>query len=177
MFKFADKVTTYFQCAVSTCMISEGMCKGKTPPRCSGSSIARKRRTVGSQSPSQVMVFADKDENRSASASRSDEFTMDLSADRITVLDLDDIAPSQLGERSSTAKRASAAGQGRGPVRNGAELEERLHELRDYYLAERVCFSYHVITLLTCVVAFAIMMAVAVAGAFLWRNHRSMRKL
>ena len=30
VFKFADKVTTYFQCAVSTCMISEGMCKGKT---------------------------------------------------------------------------------------------------------------------------------------------------
>ena len=29
-FKFADKVTTYFQCAVSTCMISEGMCEGKT---------------------------------------------------------------------------------------------------------------------------------------------------
>uniref|UniRef100_A0A914PIA9 ZP domain-containing protein n=1 Tax=Panagrolaimus davidi TaxID=227884 RepID=A0A914PIA9_9BILA len=29
-FKFADKVTTYFQCAVSTCMISEGMCNGKT---------------------------------------------------------------------------------------------------------------------------------------------------
>jgi len=28
--KFADKVTTYFQCAVSTCMISEGMCSGKT---------------------------------------------------------------------------------------------------------------------------------------------------
>uniref|UniRef100_A0A915NR94 ZP domain-containing protein n=1 Tax=Meloidogyne floridensis TaxID=298350 RepID=A0A915NR94_9BILA len=30
VFKFADKVTTYFQCAVSTCMISEGMCSGKT---------------------------------------------------------------------------------------------------------------------------------------------------
>lgn len=30
VFKFADKITTYFQCAVSTCMISEGMCKGKT---------------------------------------------------------------------------------------------------------------------------------------------------
>ncbi|KAH7727524.1 CRE-CUTL-10 protein [Aphelenchoides avenae] len=178
VFKFADKVTTYFQCAVSTCMISEGMCKGKTPPRCSGSNIARKRRTVGEQTPLQVMVFADKDANRSASATRSDDFTtMDLSADRITVLDLDDIAPSRVGERASTAKRDYDAARGNGPVRNGAELEERLHELRDYYLAERVCFSYHVITLLTCVVAFAIMMAVAVAGAFLWRNHRSMRKL
>ncbi|VDO76342.1 unnamed protein product [Heligmosomoides polygyrus] len=30
VFKFADKVTTYFQCAVSTCMIAEGMCDGKT---------------------------------------------------------------------------------------------------------------------------------------------------
>ncbi|CAJ0961250.1 unnamed protein product, partial [Mesorhabditis belari] len=30
VFKFADKVTTYFQCAVSTCMLSEGMCEGKT---------------------------------------------------------------------------------------------------------------------------------------------------
>lgn len=30
VFKFADKVTTYFQCAVSTCMRSEGMCNGKT---------------------------------------------------------------------------------------------------------------------------------------------------
>lgn len=30
VFKFADKITTYFQCAVSSCMISEGMCKGKT---------------------------------------------------------------------------------------------------------------------------------------------------
>lgn len=29
-FKFADKVTTYFQCAVSTCMRSEGMCEGRT---------------------------------------------------------------------------------------------------------------------------------------------------
>lgn len=30
VFKFADKLTTYFQCAVSTCMRSEGKCSEKT---------------------------------------------------------------------------------------------------------------------------------------------------
>ncbi|CAK5009800.1 unnamed protein product [Meloidogyne enterolobii] len=80
--KFADKVTTYFQCAVSTCMISEGMCSGKTPPRCGPNN--RRRRTTGDAKE------IENNSSISAPFSPDDPFTMDLSAERIHVLDLDD---------------------------------------------------------------------------------------
>uniref|UniRef100_A0AC34QZG6 ZP domain-containing protein n=1 Tax=Panagrolaimus sp. JU765 TaxID=591449 RepID=A0AC34QZG6_9BILA len=87
-FKFADKVTTYFQCAVSTCMVSEGMCEGKTPPRCGVNSNAfngfkRARRQLANSEPAKA--------SNSTNARSGFDFTMDLSADKIVVFDLDDL--------------------------------------------------------------------------------------
>ncbi|KIH44401.1 hypothetical protein ANCDUO_25574, partial [Ancylostoma duodenale] len=79
VFKFADKITTYFQCAVSTCMISEGMCEGKTPPRCGP--VSQHFRLV--RSASEVR-------NSTRSPWVHLDNTMDLSAQKITVLDLEE---------------------------------------------------------------------------------------
>uniref|UniRef100_A0A1I7XEW7 ZP domain-containing protein n=1 Tax=Heterorhabditis bacteriophora TaxID=37862 RepID=A0A1I7XEW7_HETBA len=78
-FKFADKISTYFQCAVSTCMISEGMCVGKTPPRCGPAiqhfRIVREVPTVRNKTHTKWVHL---------------DNTMDLSAQKITVLDLEE---------------------------------------------------------------------------------------
>ncbi|RCN23937.1 hypothetical protein ANCCAN_30374, partial [Ancylostoma caninum] len=79
VFKFADKITTYFQCAVSTCMNSEGMCEGKTPPRCGP--VSQHFRLV--RSASEVR-------NSTRSPWVHLDNTMDLSAQKITVLDLEE---------------------------------------------------------------------------------------
>ncbi|CAB3410891.1 unnamed protein product [Caenorhabditis bovis] len=82
VFKFADKISTYFQCAVSTCMNSEGMCDGKTPPRCGPSSFFNnninkrvKREAVANRTQVNWVHLAD---------------TMDLSAQKITVFELEE---------------------------------------------------------------------------------------
>ncbi|PIO63154.1 zona pellucida-like domain protein, partial [Teladorsagia circumcincta] len=77
VFKFADKITTYFQCAISTCMIAEGTCNGRTPPRCG----------PGSQRPRLVRSIAEVRNTTRSRWIRLDN-TMDVSAQKITVLDL-----------------------------------------------------------------------------------------
>ncbi|CAI2297863.1 unnamed protein product [Caenorhabditis sp. 36 PRJEB53466] len=85
VFKFADKISTYFQCAVSTCMNSEGMCDGKTPPRCGpagsfgASNNRRARRAV-----------VDRLSNKTAVNWVHLADTMDLAANRITVFELEE---------------------------------------------------------------------------------------
>ncbi|CAJ0594621.1 unnamed protein product [Cylicocyclus nassatus] len=83
VFKFADKITTYFQCAVSTCMISEGMCEGKTPPRCG---------PVAQQQHLRLVRSASELRNSTRSSWVHLDNTMDLSAQKITVLDLEENA-------------------------------------------------------------------------------------
>uniref|UniRef100_A0A914GRY9 ZP domain-containing protein n=1 Tax=Globodera rostochiensis TaxID=31243 RepID=A0A914GRY9_GLORO len=78
VFKFADKVTTYFQ-----------------PPRCG--SGPRRRRTI------------DKSADGAANATAlpfpaDDPFTMDLAAEKIVVLDLDDSAQNEENESGESAK-------------------------------------------------------------------------
>ncbi|KAL6731529.1 hypothetical protein Aduo_002384 [Ancylostoma duodenale] len=92
VFKFADKITTYFQCAVSTCMISEGMCEGKTPPRCGP--VSQHFRLV--RSASEVR-------NSTRSSWVHLDNTMDLSAQKITVLDLEE-TPSGEDSGSQSAR-------------------------------------------------------------------------
>uniref|UniRef100_A0A914UXG6 ZP domain-containing protein n=1 Tax=Plectus sambesii TaxID=2011161 RepID=A0A914UXG6_9BILA len=89
VFKFADKVTTYFQCAITICMRSDGACNGVTPPSCRGSQSARNRtrfaRDSADMPPGRIT------ENESLpSREINQETDMDVSADRIVVLDLDD---------------------------------------------------------------------------------------
>lgn len=94
VFKFADKVTTYFQCAVSTCMIAEGMCDGKTPPRCGpGGHNSRPARSAS--------------EVRNSTRSRWIRLdnTMDLSAQKIIVLDIEE-TPSATDPVQPTAHRS-----------------------------------------------------------------------
>uniref|UniRef100_A0A915C529 ZP domain-containing protein n=1 Tax=Parascaris univalens TaxID=6257 RepID=A0A915C529_PARUN len=109
VFKFADKVSTYFQCAVSTCMNSEGMCSGKTPPRC-GTNGPRQSFVVPEQPisnphrkarslimPASAALFARSKHNTTLKQNQNrfddDAHTMDLAAERITVLDLDESTP------------------------------------------------------------------------------------
>ncbi|VDK49400.1 unnamed protein product [Anisakis simplex] len=120
VFKFADKVSTYFQCAVSTCMNSEGMCQSKTPPRCGSSPtrfekdeqdepeaddtfdpyqqhVHRRARSVRTH-PSLITQQSNHSNDNliTFKPSRSpfnDANTMDLSANPIVVLDLDENTP------------------------------------------------------------------------------------
>ncbi|KAK6105400.1 Zona pellucida-like domain family protein [Brugia pahangi] len=115
VFKFADKLTTYFQCAVSTCMRSEGRCNERIPPFCAndqieylGSRIAQRSTNANTTELSEKTtktIFKYRKlrsvikpmksfllENQTLSK-RYDEYTMDLSADKIVVLDLDEERP------------------------------------------------------------------------------------
>uniref|UniRef100_A0A1I7YMQ7 ZP domain-containing protein n=1 Tax=Steinernema glaseri TaxID=37863 RepID=A0A1I7YMQ7_9BILA len=132
VFKFADKVTTYFQCAISTCMISEGMCAGKTPPRCGVSRDVRLKKRQA--------LAAEKNGTR-----KDDPFTMDISADKIFVLDLDDSAE--------------------GKAREAAQLEAVLLSA-----PQKVCFSQQTLSLLTVLMAFSSVVVAAAALGFWWRR-------
>ncbi|KAK0428641.1 hypothetical protein QR680_010924 [Steinernema hermaphroditum] len=134
VFKFADKVTTYFQCAISTCMLSEGMCAGKTPPRCGVSRDVRLKRH---------MLPKEKNGTR-----KDDPFTMDISADKIFVLDLDD-----------------ATEGGVQKTREAAQLEAVL--LR---APQKVCFSQQTVSLLTVLMAFSSVVVGAAALGLWWRR-------
>uniref|UniRef100_A0A7E4VQV2 ZP domain-containing protein n=1 Tax=Panagrellus redivivus TaxID=6233 RepID=A0A7E4VQV2_PANRE len=92
VFKFADKVTTYFQCAVSSCMISEGMCTGKTPPRCGSAAGASSSANFRSRSKRRAIALAARTNMSSPTAPMAGfDYTMDLNADKVVVFDLDDL--------------------------------------------------------------------------------------
>uniref|UniRef100_A0A0N4U8M5 ZP domain-containing protein n=1 Tax=Dracunculus medinensis TaxID=318479 RepID=A0A0N4U8M5_DRAME len=101
IFKFADKVTTYFQCAVSTCMKSEGMCVGKTPPRCGNNIQKREEKIDETYDRHRFARHVNKPINKSEQIV-DDQNTMDLSTDKIIVLDLDEERP---GKESFTASK------------------------------------------------------------------------
>jgi hypothetical protein len=142
VFKFADKVSVYFQCALSTCMISEGMCKGKTPPRCGPAS--RRRRTI---------------DNNQTSIKKWANNEMDLAADKIIVLDLEDLTPKQIDSpiMESTTEQQKL-------------VLRQLNEIRSFKASdERLCFTREVITLSTCtLLAFTCSFVLV----FLWRYWR-----
>ncbi|KRX36783.1 Cuticlin-1 [Trichinella britovi] len=79
VFKFADKANVYFQCSISLCMKSDGICRGLTPPLCEKEKLSRSKR--------------DRSTDQPLSRPSSQRFTMpiidmDIAADKITVLDL-----------------------------------------------------------------------------------------
>ncbi|KAI1722455.1 zona pellucida-like domain-containing protein [Ditylenchus destructor] len=191
VFKFADKITTYFQCAVSTCMVSEGMCTGKTPPRCGINS--RKRRTITGRT--SALNSNSKAENGTPPVPISrDDYVMDLAAEKIVVLDLDDstsMAGSSMGQpyinefMSHSAERRTLDGKKfadsnfayREKSSNYPHPSDALKVAGkiegfapDHFPIERVCLSYYAISLLTCVIAFSIMSALIVIGIFIWRR-------
>ncbi|CAD6189757.1 unnamed protein product [Caenorhabditis auriculariae] len=94
VFKFADKISTYFQCALSTCMNTEGMCDGKTPPRCGpAGGIFRRARSaplLSNRTEANWVHLAD---------------TMDLAAQKITVLELDENNEDQGNASESLPKK------------------------------------------------------------------------
>ena len=88
--RFADRVSTYFQCAISLCMRSDGACEGMTPPRCQGggsgdgeASSARFRREIRASN-------ASKHSSAAAAGRRDSDADLDVAAERIIVLDIDD---------------------------------------------------------------------------------------
>ncbi|GMR53865.1 hypothetical protein PMAYCL1PPCAC_24060 [Pristionchus mayeri] len=136
VFKFADKVTTYFQCAVSTCMVAEGMCVGKTPPRCGGSSSS----SVGFPSLRLVRSADSPIANKTRVHGRLHlDNTMDLAADKIVVLDIEE-SPSDSFPQDN---------------------EMRAHLIAKQLVRSRdeVCIGPHVVSLLTAVVAFSFILS------------------
>ncbi|KAL3124447.1 hypothetical protein niasHT_007730 [Heterodera trifolii] len=162
VFKFADKVTTYFQCAVSTCMISEGMCSGKTPPRCG--SGARRRRTINKRN-----------ENGGANGTAfpfaaDDPFTMDLAAEKIVVLDLEDSTQKEENQRSERAKGRTALAAA---SRLGLPQSPQFALPNDNSV---VCLSQPFVGVLLSTVALAVI-GMAIASALLLRHQRRKSKL
>ncbi|EPB76158.1 zona pellucida-like domain protein [Ancylostoma ceylanicum] len=113
------QITTYFQCAVSTCMVSEGMCEGKTPPRCGP--VSQHFRLV--RSASEVR-------NSTRSSWVHLDNTMDLSAQKITVLDLEE-TPSGEDSGSQSAR-----------LQLGPAFIRKVH-------SDAVCVSSHTAAFLT----------------------------
>ncbi|VBB26057.1 unnamed protein product [Acanthocheilonema viteae] len=112
VFKFADKLTIYFQCAVSICMRSEGKCNEQTPPLCANdrmehsktkmahtsansnttqttekiaNSISKLRKLRSVTKPTTLFLLENK-----ISPKGQERYTIDLSTDKIVVLDLDE---------------------------------------------------------------------------------------
>ncbi|EFP03293.1 CRE-CUTL-10 protein [Caenorhabditis remanei] len=92
VFKFADKISTYFQCAVSTCMNTEGMCDGKTPPRCgpSGSFSSLSNNNNQFNNRRARRQSGDRLSNRTTVNWVHLADTMDLAANKITVFELEE---------------------------------------------------------------------------------------
>uniref|UniRef100_A0A1I7UT32 ZP domain-containing protein n=2 Tax=Caenorhabditis tropicalis TaxID=1561998 RepID=A0A1I7UT32_9PELO len=89
VFKFADKISTYFQCAVSTCMNTEGMCDGKTPPRCGpGGSFSSSNNNNFNRRARRATI--DRLSNRTTVNWVHLADTMDLAANKITVFELEE---------------------------------------------------------------------------------------
>ncbi|CAI4224312.1 unnamed protein product [Auanema sp. JU1783] len=82
VFKFADKVTTYFQCAITTCLVAEGGCENVMPPKCGPiqKKASRKRRNTE--------LLTEKFN------------TVDVASHGITVLDLMDETDQQFGSKN-----------------------------------------------------------------------------
>uniref|UniRef100_A0A914C0A6 ZP domain-containing protein n=1 Tax=Acrobeloides nanus TaxID=290746 RepID=A0A914C0A6_9BILA len=153
VFKFADKVTTYFQCAVSTCMISEGMCRGKTPPRCSSGFKVRARRDYRLIPALQPV--------RENSTDDGFAFTTDVAAEKIVVFDLDDLRMASVlplnGEHAAVIYDSR---------NNNNSMNMEIQRLLQNVEHDRVCISQPVIILMTgvlaCVVAIALVMIVVI---------------
>uniref|UniRef100_F1L6Y4 Cuticlin-1 n=1 Tax=Ascaris suum TaxID=6253 RepID=F1L6Y4_ASCSU len=169
VFKFADKVTTYFQCAVSTCMNSEGMCSGKTPPRC-GANDPRESFVVPEQSvshphrkarsliiPASAAIFPRSKHNTTLKRNQNhfdDAHTMDLAAERIIVLDLDENTP----ENNNSAYDLSRS-------------KVVTSDLLSIHAEGQICMSSAAATLLTAAFGFSVMTITAVLVALVLRKY------
>uniref|UniRef100_A0A0N4ZGA6 ZP domain-containing protein n=1 Tax=Parastrongyloides trichosuri TaxID=131310 RepID=A0A0N4ZGA6_PARTI len=158
VFKFADKVTTYFQCAVSTCMISEGMCVGRTPPKCVGAPVtSRNRRSIESKKITAVI------RNSSDNTIMDDPFTMDLSADKIVVLDLDDSQSRKIGNLLNSEKILASA----------LENEEKLETISAIQKnSSQLCLSHSMIIILILLSGCTLSVASAILVAFFLKFKR-----
>ncbi|KRZ76512.1 Cuticlin-1 [Trichinella papuae] len=79
VFKFADKANVYFQCSISLCMKSDGICRGLTPPLCEKEKLSRSKRDRSIDQPSS---------RPSSQRFKMPIIDMDIAADKITVFDL-----------------------------------------------------------------------------------------
>uniref|UniRef100_A0A0K0FUC8 ZP domain-containing protein n=1 Tax=Strongyloides venezuelensis TaxID=75913 RepID=A0A0K0FUC8_STRVS len=158
VFKFADKVTTYFQCAVSTCMISEGMCVGRTPPKCtSASSTSRNRRSLENKRITAVI------RNSSENSTIDDPFTMDLSADKIVVLDLDDAQTKRIGNLLNPEKAILS-------TLGNQDKFETISSIQNE--ASQLCISHNMIIILILLSSCTLSVASAILVAFFLKMKR-----
>ncbi|VDO39935.1 unnamed protein product [Onchocerca flexuosa] len=122
VFKFADKLTIYFQCALSTCMRSEERCNEKIPPICIndqmeyfGEEIAQKfgkeeivEKIAGTMSKYRKIRNAVMPISsillKNQTLSNGHNYMMDLFADKIVVLDLEEEKSSGIAKISSQVK-------------------------------------------------------------------------
>ncbi|KAI6225981.1 Zona pellucida-like domain protein [Aphelenchoides besseyi] len=149
VFKFADKTTTYFQCALTTCLISEGMCKGRTPPRCGA--VNRHRRTIED--------LPSVESNGTMRKSHwNGEMTMDLTAERIVVLDLEDSAPTEEPKTPNETERTTAL--------------KRISDINGNQHMDRICFSYVILILTISALSFTFIGSVGILAVILWRARR-----
>ncbi|CEF68384.1 Zona pellucida domain-containing protein [Strongyloides ratti] len=158
IFKFADKVTTYFQCAVSTCMISEGMCVGRTPPKCAGTnSNSRNRRALENKHIAAVI------RNSPENSTIDDPFTMDLSADKIVVLDLDDSQTKKIGNLINSEKNIISALENQDKYETISAIKHNTSQL---------CISHNMIIILILLSSCTLSVASAILVAFFFKLKR-----
>ncbi|KAI6241233.1 Zona pellucida domain-containing protein [Aphelenchoides fujianensis] len=150
VFKFADKTTVYVQCSISLCMRSEGMCQGRTPPRCGA--VNRHRRAPADRLPIELDAA---NETTARRKKAEEEMTVDLT-EKIVVLDLDDAAVGKSAERSAALKRLNDERAG-GP-------------------SDRVCFSLGLLVLTACLLSLIFVAGVGSLAVFLWRARRKSSK-
>uniref|UniRef100_A0A0N5BAJ6 ZP domain-containing protein n=1 Tax=Strongyloides papillosus TaxID=174720 RepID=A0A0N5BAJ6_STREA len=158
VFKFADKVTTYFQCAVSTCMISEGMCVGRTPPKCTSATLtSRNRRSLENKRITAVI------RNSPENSTIDDPFTMDLSADKIVVLDLDDAQAKRIGNLINPEKAILSTLGNQDKFETVSSIQNE---------ASQLCISHNMIIILILLSSCTLSVASAILVAFFLKLKR-----
>jgi len=194
-----DTHTAAFRCAVSTCMVSEGMCKGKTvsvslyplvsvfklktktnfvlkPPRCGPNN--RKRRTVVGRG---LAV----EEGKTNSSFLSDKHTMDLNAGKIVVFDLDDSSAGWMNDKTSrhqsnglhshaSVEITKASPELALPSARLPETDFNWPHNHHSSIRDGICFSHQVIIVVACSVTFTVM-AVLTASLVYYTCNRHLR--
>lgn len=114
---------------------------------------------------------------------KNEDYVMDLAAEKIVVLDLDDVEPNDLKRQGKEFDQSPKDNSKRLSRVSGLDLDLKLRQKKYYspyygsLIGDGVCLSYHAISFLTFLVTFSILTAILAIGFLFWRRLNFDKKL